>query len=505
MRQVIDPCLWRPLLILCAGATLPLAFAPWNAWWFAPWPLAVLFALAGRTRSAVLRDGYLFGLGMFGTGIFWVHVGLVQFGLGLFPAVLATAALVAVLAIFPAVAMGMAQMLCPQRNLWRFMGVLPGAWVVLEWLRGWLFTGFPWLTLGYSQTAGPFGTRVAPVFGVLGVSLLVAVVAGVLAWVGGGRARYALRGLAFASVLALVPVGYALPWIAWTRPSGQLIHAVLIQGNVAQSQKWRAANLMSTLTRYRRLTAPYWGADLIVWPETAIPELYRALQPTYFRRLARRARQAGTDLIVGVPRLRRGHLYNSAVEVGRHEFYAKHHLVPFGEYLPLRPLLGPVFHFLGLPAPDFTAGSGKTNMTVGSVKAEIAICYEIAFSRQVASRVAGTGLLLNLSDNAWFGDSIGPDQNLQMAQMRAMETQRPVLSATNDGVTAAINAHGRIVSRAPQFEALALPADVAPRTGLTPYVRWADRPLWGFLAFLGAVILWRRRTGSRRVAASMPN
>ncbi|WP_111748522.1 hypothetical protein [Salinisphaera orenii] len=258
MRRLSHSCLWRPLSLAGAGATLPLAFAPWHAWWFAPWPLAVLFALAAPTVGMAARDGYLFGLGLFGVGLFWVHAGLVQFGLGLVPAIAATAALVTVLAIFPAVAMGAARLLSRRPDPWRFMAVLPGTWVAMEWLRGWLFTGFPWLTLGYSQTAGPFGSRMAPLTGVLGVSLLIAVVAGVLVWIGQSRARIALRGLAFVSVVALVPVADALPRVAWTRPTGPSIQAVLVQGNVAQARKWRADALRSTLARYPRITTDHW-------------------------------------------------------------------------------------------------------------------------------------------------------------------------------------------------------------------------------------------------------
>ncbi|MDZ7748623.1 MAG: apolipoprotein N-acyltransferase [Halofilum sp. (in: g-proteobacteria)] len=256
-------------------------------------------------------------------------------------------------------------------------------------------------------------------------------------------------------------------------------------------------NLDGILSRYRRLTEPSWGADLVIWPETAVPTSYGEVQDTFGRSLAARAAKAGTSVITGVPTRAQGRAYNSAVTVGRQAVYHKRHLVPFGEFVPLRSLLGGMLDVFGAPMSDFSAGRRVTLLPAAGYRAGIAICYEIAFGREVAAVLPGANLVINLSNDAWFGDSIGPRQHLQIARMRAIELERYVLRATNTGVTAVIDPSGRVVARAPQFEQARLVARVSPRDGLTPYARWTNWPVLGLigvvLVILVAIRLARRR------------
>lgn len=463
-----------------AGGSLAVAFSPWSWWWFAPLPLAVLFRLAHATRPRnALALGYAFGLGLFGVGISWVHVSMAQFGAGgALTAIAATAALVATLAVFPAMALGLTRLLSPRSRLLELLVVAPACWVLLEWSRTWALTGFPWLLVGYSQTGSAIGRAVAPVLGVLGVSLVVALVAGGLAY-GVTEHRRGRRVVAPVTVAASMLPLAALTQVAWTEPAGPPIDVALVQGNVDQAEKWRPENLDAILARYERLSEATWGRSLVVWPETAIPARYDRVNETFLPRLAARARRVGTTLITGLPSHKDGQIYNSAIAVDRGPVYHKRHLVPFGEYVPFRSFFGSALDLLGAPMSDFTAGSRATLLPAAGYRAGVAICYEIAFGNEVAAFFPGANVIVNISNDAWFGESIGPWQHLQIARMRAIEFGRYVLRATNTGVTAIIDPEGAIVARAPQFEAAVVEARVSPRSGLTPYARWTDAPILG--------------------------
>lgn len=477
----------RNLTSLGAGAAVPLAFAPWFWWALAPLALAVVLSLAGKgSPRQAFGYGYLFGVGLFGFGVSWVHVSMMRFGSGgPTVAIGATIAFVAVLAVFPAIALAAGRWLRPRADALSFLAVLPAAWVLLEWTRTWAFTGFPWLLLGYSQTGTPVGAAIAPVFGVLGASWAVALAAGGIAWAvgGAGRSRW---GVVLGVAGIVWGVASVVQGTQWGRPAGATVDVALVQGNIDQAAKWRPGNRTEILERYRSLTESAWGADLVVWPETAIPVWYARVREDYKADLERQVRATDTALILGVPTREQGRAYNSALAVGEEPTYHKRHLVPFGEYVPFRSVFGDLLDVLGAPGSDFSAGSRATLLPVGDYRAGVVICYEIAFGPETARFFPGADLLVNISNDAWFGATIGPRQHLQIARMRAMEFSRYVLRATNTGLTAIIDPRGRVVERAPQFEPTVLAGQVMPRTGMTPYARWTDTPvLVGLAAVLG--------------------
>lgn len=488
------------LLNAALGALSVLAFAPFGLFWLLP-PLLAL-ALHSWTapppRTAALR-GYAYGLGLFGCGVHWVYVSVHRYG-GVPPAgaVAITALLVAWLALFPAVSAWLLARLRPGRSAAALLLVFPAAWLVGEGLRGWVLTGFPWLAAGYSQIDGPLA-GLAPFGGVHLVSLAVALSAGALLWLVGPRAR--ASRLAVAAGLVLLWGGSALLGrIDWGSDAGPPLRVALVQGNVSQLVKWDPGHLGATLARYERLSAPHWtDADLLVWPENALPLFVQRLPPDYVERLRTMARRHDTAFLTGVPRLdvETGRYYNALVRLDHSgPAYDKRHLVPFGEYIPLQVVLGGLLDWLQVPLSAFSLGAPRQPLL--QVKGQpigSSICYEIVLGAQVARDLPQATLLLNVSNDAWFGDTIAAHQHLEIARMRTRETARALVRATNTGITAVIDSRARVQARLPQFEPGVLRATVQPREGATPYVHWRDAPVWGLVLAMAVagLLLGRRR------------
>jgi apolipoprotein N-acyltransferase len=463
-------------LALVAGASLPLAFAPVNLHPLAVIAPAILFWLwidAAPRRAAL--TGYLFGLGYFALGVSWVSVSMYRFsGMGLFFSGLATALFVLFLALFPA-ALGWLsrRWFAPLRKGMYWVLCLPTLWVLLEWVRGWIFTGFPWLALGYSQTDAPLG-GLAPLLGVYGVSWAVALSAGLLlcVWRASGRQRL----IALAAAVLLWAGAGLLSLVEWSRDEGSPLSVSLVQGNVPQELKWRPEQRQYTIELYTSLSRPRWDRDIVLWPETALPAFYHDAR-NFLRVLAQEAQaNGGATLVTGLPVMppeEEGAYYNAVVRVGApDQFYFKSHLVPFGEYIPFKALLGDLLDLLQVPMSDFSRGAiDQPLLEIAGVKAGVSICYEDAFGEEVIRGLPQANLLINVSNDAWFGDSFAPHQHLQMARMRTLETARPMLRATNNGVSAIIDHRGRVLSTTPQFQVAVLDGEVQPRAGATPYAR----------------------------------
>lgn len=489
-------------LALGAGLVLPLAFAPFDLYPLAVLALAVLFALWLGVRPArAAWRGWLFGLGQFGFGVWWIHESFRFSDVSPPLAVFLTAVLVAALALYPALAGYAATRFFSGGDLrgslalrrTHLLLVFPAAWMLVEWLRGVLFTGFTWLQVGYSQIAGPLA-GIAPVLGVYGVGWLVALSAAalVLAFYEPGR----WRAGAFVALLAVWTLTGALRTVDWTVPAGPPMRVALVQGNVPQSIKWLPDERAPTLERYLEFTREHWNAELIIWPETALPGLYREFTPLTTR-LAQQAQRHHTEIFLGAP-VERGdpaRYYNAVAFLGPERgFYFKRHLVPFGEYVPFRHLLGGLLNLLQVPMSNFSAGPARQPLPdVFGQKVGISICYEAAFGGQIRASLPAARLLVNVSNDAWFGNSIGPHQNLEMARMRALETGRYLARATNTGITAIIGPHGDIRQRLPQFVAAALSGTVTPLRGSTPYVRVGDWPVLLLLGLTLAAALWGTR------------
>lgn len=488
------------LIAVIAGLLLPLAFAPFDVYPLAVVSPALLFLLwLHATPRQAFRRGFAYGAGMFGFGVSWVFVSMYDNGgVSLSLSLFLTSVFVLFLALFPAVlgygVARTAQRSQPAAQYLKLLVIFPAGWVLAEWVRGWFLTGFPWLNLGYSQLDAPLA-GFAPVLGVYGVSLSAALSAGALAVVARGPGRWRIG--AAVGVALLWGGAFALHAVNWVQPAGAPLRVSLLQGNIAQNLKWLTDIREPTMELYANLTRASWGSDLIVWPETAVPALYTQVED-YLDALAVDARAHHSELLVGVIHEEpNGDYYNAMVSVGaaKRQFYYKRHLVPFTEYLPMKALLGGLVEFMQVPMSDFSAGRSAAPLAVAGQQVGISICYEDAFGEEMIAALPQATLLVNVTNDAWFGRSIAPQQHLQMARMRALEAGRPLLRATNTGMTAVVDERGRLQSVAPQFAVYALHDRVQPMQGLTPYARFGNWPVISavFVMLIGAALLAHRR------------
>jgi apolipoprotein N-acyltransferase len=481
---------------LVAGALSVFAFAPFYAW---PVAIASLAALiftwreSGSPRQAAL-SGYAFGLGYFLAGVSWVYVSLHEFGS--MPAALAglaTFLFCAYLAAWPALAGWLALRFA--RSDGSRLALAAAAFVACEWLRGWLFTGFPWLTLGTSQAPDSPLAGFAPLVGAYGVSLAVAGCAASL--VAAIRARARVRWIGAGVFAGLLLAGGLARTVAWTDAAGAPVSVALLQGNVPQELKWREEVRTRTLLEYRRMIFEA-KARVVVIPETALPAFFDQLPESYMHSLLESARAEGKDILMGtVERAKKtddSDYYNSLVRItGEPQWYRKRHLVPFGEFIPAG--FKWILAVLKIPLTDFGSGTAKQPPVVaGGVPFGVAICYEDVFGEEVIDFLPEAQALLNVSNDAWFGKSFAAEQHLQASQMRAVETGRWMVRSTNTGVTAAIDESGRVVAKLAPFTTGTLVAQLVPRRGLTPYARWGNWAALLLTAALaaGAIAIGRR-------------
>ncbi|MFZ5523042.1 MAG: apolipoprotein N-acyltransferase [Pseudomonadota bacterium] len=481
-----------------AGVVCVPGFAPLRVFPLLVLALAALFALMHRADSprAAAWLGFAFGLGLFSAGISWIYVALHDYGDMPMPlAVPATLLFAAFLALFPALA-GYAQARIPVAGGLRPLLVMPAIWVLSEWVRGTIFTGFPWLTLGYAHSDSPLAGY-APLFGVYGVSLAAAVSAGLLTVL--LRKRWNKHGrIALAALAVLWIGGAALRDVAWTQPNGEPFSVALIQGNIPQRLKFNEDALVGTLETYRRLALQS-DARLTVLPETALPLLRYEVPQNLIEQLSDHARQNGGDVLIGSFDRDQGGYYNSVFTLGSadEQHYRKHHLVPFGEFIPLRPLLGWFINgVLNIPMGDLArGGEAQPPLQVAGQQVAPDICYEDVFGEEVIRHLPQASVLLNLTNDAWYGESHAAEQHNQIAQMRALETGRMMLRATNTGVTSIIGTDGKVLQQLPQHQEAVLRGMAQGYAGITPYVRWGNAAV----LLLTAVMLayaWTRRNSS---------
>jgi apolipoprotein N-acyltransferase len=480
---------------LVAGLLTPLAFSPFNLFALAILTTAVLFWLwrDGTARQAAWR-GLLFGIGLFGVGVSWVYVSMHDFGNMPIPvAALATLTFILILASYSAL-LGFLQARFSRRDsVWHFVLVLPASWTLFEWLRGWFLSGFPWLNLGYSQS-DTWLAGYAPVLGVYGVSLAVALSAGLAAVC----VLQPKRLLFPASALALLWVGgLALATVEWADADGDPISVTLVQLNIPLNEKWSPLNREKILQRYRELSEGAPRSQLIVWPEAAIPATLHQVDPAYFEELRRFAHSRGTDFLMGVIERddNRRDYYNSVIALGSASgVYRKQHLVPFGEYIPFEPLSRWLMSSFDVPMSELSpARTPQAPLTAAGRSIGVSVCYEDAFGEELIAALPQASLLVNVSEDAWFGDSLAPHQRLQMARVRALETARPMLRAANTGPSAGIDHHGRVLRRSPQFQQYLLSMEVQPMRGSTPYSSAGNLPVVFASFSLLLVGLWSSR------------
>jgi len=513
-----QPRAGRLALAVGSGLLLAVAFPPWDVGGLAFAALVPLFlALEGSRPGQAAWLGYASGLSFYLATIWWVINTMTTYGRMPLPlSILALLLLGGVLAAYTA---AFAWLLAAGRGWLRMPRALEplcaaGLWVALEWLRGYLFSGFPWALLGYTQYRQPTVRLLAAAVGVYGISALLVLVNGTLAGLfyllvasgeGRGRWRAAILPVTVTVLAGLATVGYARG--LWRDPTGGApIRVGLLQGNIDQSLKWEPSYQMATLDIYERLARRVAAGKpaLIVWPETAVPFLLLR-QPDLAAPVFGLARETGIPMLVGSPDVtedRRS--YNAAFLVGGDGRilgrYDKRHLVPFGEYVPLRRL----FFFLDklvVGIGDFGRGRTATVFSLDGARFSVMICYEVIFPAEVREFVRdGAQFLVNITNDAWFGRSGAPYQHLAMAAMRAVENGTYLVRAANTGASAVIAPDGEILEQTGIFTEAALLGTIRPRMGETPYTRYGDVLAWMALAFLGAYVLalvWARRRRGR--------
>ena len=488
------------LLSLAAGAVMVLSFSP-----FGLWPLAVVSLVAafwlwsGHEPRRSFWLGWLFGVGLFGAGTYWLYETLVFFGNVPLPLALALmVGLVCFLALYPALVAMLAARLAPATDWRRELVLLPALWGFSEWFRGWFLTGFPWLSVGYSQTDSPLA-GLSPIIGIYGLGFVLALSAGlILQFL---RHHHRARLPHAAGVIALWLMAAGLTQVEWTQPDGEPQRAALVQGNVPQERKWLPEERDPTINLYVSLSEPYWGeVDVIIWPEAALPVLYHQVRHSVLAPLTDRVNDSGTAMLMGIlSQDRQGQYYNNILQLGDEpRFYAKHQLVPFGEFFPVPDFVRNWMRVLSMPYSDFERGGrDQPLLDIGGRTVGASICYEDVFPRVIRPPFPEAGLLVNVSNDAWFGESIAPHQHLQIARMRSIESGREMLRATNTGISAIIDHHGQLRERYEQFRTGTLVGDYQFRTGATPFVitgNWLNVPV--FLLLIG-LVAWRARREAR--------
>lgn len=444
----------------------------------------------------------MFGLGLFGVGASWVYISIHEFGNT--PAVVAgiiTFLFVFILASLIGLTGAVFRRFFTHHLLHTAIA-FPALWVLQEWLRSWIFSGFPWLLLGYSQINSPLAGYI-PVLGEYGVSFLVTLISALLFLTSHVGKRF---GYCLLVMLVILSGGASLRQVNWTQPaSDKWYSAALIQGNVPQEMKWNADYLDKTLRTYLTMTRTVWDKDIIVWPESAIPTAYQ-YAIDFINELGQEAKRTNTALIIGIPVEQQNpgdansYFYNSLMVLGKGEgTYYKRHLVPFGEYLPLKKWLHGLIGFFNIPMSDFIPGEmPQPNLRVLGLAVAPFICYEIAYGNVVRQNLPAAELLVITSNDSWFGNSLAPWQHLEIGQFRSLQTGRYQLFASNSGITAIIDPQGRIVDRIPQFIEAVLIGKVQARTGVTPWVKWGSAPVILFILLIVAIIYIKNRFKMRK-------
>ncbi|PMB54264.1 Apolipoprotein N-acyltransferase/Copper homeostasis protein CutE [Coxiella-like endosymbiont] len=446
---------------------------------------AILLAIwECSTPLQSLWRGCLFGLGFFGIGTSWVYVSIHQFGNANIPlAVLITILFICILSIFIGIQGFSFSLTFRHKSMvTTSLFTFPAWWVIWEWFRSKLFTGFPWLFLGYSQIYSPL-KGFAPLIGIYGVSLIVALISGSLYLIFIHK-KGKIKISSVLLIVILLIIGGKLTSRQWTHPQKKILQISIVQGNIHQTIKWDINCLFSILHTYYSETSKYWKSDIIVWPETGIP-IYPQEIPSFMDSLNKKAKKYQTALIAGIPiyHEKTQQVFNGLTVFGEgHGIYLKRHLVPFGEYLPFTRFFSSVIKYFNIPMSNLSSGQwNQPAIYAKNISFAPFICYEIAYPFEVLNSMEGKAFIVVVSDDSWFNDTIASAQQLQIAQMRALETGRYLIYSTNTGITAIIDPSGKISQSVPKNKLIVLMGQITPMSGKTPLMKWNYYPILGIV------------------------
>ena len=465
-------------LAFIVGLISVFGFSPFN--FYAVPFLTILFFLYLQQRSpSKYLSSIFFGLGFFLGGIHWIFISLNVFGqMPIFLAAFLTLLFCLFLSLF------FLPLAFGKHHLWVIL--VPITFTLAEWLRGFIFTGFPWISYGYSQLPGSPLAGYFAITGVHGVTFLIFFSATLIFTIISSY-RNKLKLLCLFGLILIWLGGYFLQQIEWTKPFKEPFSVSLLQGNIPQDKKWDKDLINQSLIKYINLIESS-SSSLIILPETSIPLLYHNLPSGFKKRLSDHAHKNEGDIIIGVIEKQDGHYFNSALSIGRNgeQRYQKFHLVPFGEFIPFKFILKFIYeNWLNIPFSDLSRGPNLQDpFLFNGIKLAINICYEDVFGYEITKPLPNANILVNLSNDAWYGESIASKQHLQIAQGRALETGRMMLRSTNTGATAIISAKGRILNQLPLFKEGILSDYVQPFEGSTPYIRYGNYPIVGLCVLL---------------------
>ena len=483
------------VLILFAGTAGVLAFSPFKLWWMSVVSLSLLLCLSAQANHKKgFKTGFIYGLGFFGLGTSWVFNSFADFGDAPFiVALILTIALVLVQSAFTGLVMVLySRIACKKSDGLSAAMAFVALWVLFEWVRGWFLTGFPWLLYGQAMVDSPL-RGIIPVLGTFGGSALVALLSVGMTGILLGNQKQMLRWIAALTIIVIAVI-YSNQ-INWTMPAqDQPVKVAAVQANIDFELKWDKSRRDIVYDTYANLTRQHWDSEIIVWPETAIPTFYKVAEQNFIPGFEAEVKDNESEVLAGIFTFDEETelIFNSMVSLGgERQFYHKKHLVPFGEYLPFRWLLEIFQKFVNIPMSDLSSGPGDYIVELRGIPVGVSICYEAAFGEEIIQSFPQAQLLINVSNDAWFGDSLAPHQHLQIARVRSLESGRYMIRATNTGISALIDDKGNIISRSGQFVKDVVTGTVVPMQGSTPFIIWGNWVVINISFILLLVIYFR--------------
>lgn len=461
-----------PLLFVFLGSISILGFSPFNLYLFPLFTLLLFLLINHKNNLYPYMHSISFGLGFFLAGLYWIYISLNIYGqMPSFLAVLSTFLFCLFLSFFfiP---------LCSLKYRFSIL-FLPALFTIIEWIRSFIFTGFPWLSYGYSQIYDSPLSGYFAIIGVHGVTFLILLTV-MICYKTIVTKQNMSRLLLILIIISIWFGGYLLKKVKWTTPQGEPISISLVQGNISQDKKWDNAYIKESFNKYIKMIENS-TASLIILPETSIPVLQQNIPNQFRERLSQHAKKNNGNILYGVIEKDEGEYFNSAISVGIHgnQKYQKYHLVPFGEFIPFKTILQFVYeNWLNIPFNDISRGpKNQKPLSIEGNKIAINICYEDVFGNEIIKPLPEANILVNLSNDAWYGESIASQQHLQISQARAIETGRMMVRATNTGATAIINTDGKLVKQLPLFKEDTLHGYVQGYKGETPYIKYGNFPI----------------------------